>query len=93
MYTGENNKKRRSTSESSLRTIPDADLVTEMTCTTKVLNDKMELFEKQKKLDKEITQKLDIKISEVVNKAKVEKNEPVVTLEVNKAEIASLRDK
>ena len=92
MHPGDNNKRTRSSSESSLRTIPDADLVAEMTYTIKVLNDKRELFEEQKKLDKEIIQKLEIKISEIVNKAKVEKDEFMVTLEVKKAENASLSD-
>ena len=92
MHPRDNNKRRRSSSESSLRTIPDADLVAEMTYTIKVLNDKRELFEEQKKLDKEIIQKLEIKISEIVNKAKVEKDEFMVTLEIKKAENASLSD-
>ena len=70
MHPGDNNKRSRSSSESSLRTIPDADLVAEMTYTIMVLNDKRELFEEQKKLDKEIIQKLEIKISEILNKAK-----------------------
>ena len=85
MHPGDNNKRRRSSSESSLRTIPDADLVAEMTYTIKVLNDKRELFEEQKKLDKEIIQKLEIKISEIVNKAKVEKDEFIATPEIKKA--------
>ena len=92
MHPGDNNKRRRSSSESSLRTIPDADLVAEMTYTIKVHNDKRELFEEQKKLDKEIIQKLEIKIFEIVNKAKVEKDEFMVTLEIKKAENASLSD-
>ena len=89
-------KRKRSNSESSIRTIPDSDLIAGMTHTIKVLNDKRDKDKEKIMLNAEVIDKLSKKITEQaesVNRLTAEKTDLLKRIEDGNNEIKMLAEK